>query len=294
MNMKLGVHTSIAGGLYKALLQGDALGCQVVQFFTQAPSQWKIRVLSREEIRTFQETARRSAARPAMTHTSYLINLATPCAKLAKKSLGAFEAEMVRAEELGVPFVVAHPGAHMGEGEKKGLERIARRLDTLHRRTAGFRTRVLLETTSGQGTVLGHRFEQLEEIISRVSSPERLGVCLDTCHLFAAGYDLRTRESYRSTMECLDRTVGIHRVKAVHLNDSKRELGSRVDRHTHIGKGEIGLKGFRNLMADGRFRGVPMVLETPKGKGSGAEEDRKNLQTLRKMIPATGKGGTAP
>jgi len=292
--MNLGVHTSIAGGLHRALSRGDALACQVVQFFTQAPSRWEIRVLSPEEIRVFRETTRTSRARPLLAHTSYLINLGTPDEDLARRSLRAFEGELIRAEELGVPFVVAHPGAHMGEGEKKGVDRVARRLDRLHRRAAGLRTRILLETTSGQGTVLGCRFEQLEAILARVRCPERLGICLDTCHVFAAGYDLRTPESYAATLDRLDRTVGIRRVKAVHLNDSRGGLGSGVDRHAHIGQGKIGRAGFRNLLEDVRFRGVPMVLETPKGKGDGMLEDRRNLRTLRRIVPAAGTSRSRP
>jgi deoxyribonuclease-4 len=287
--MQLGVHTSIAGGLYRSLLRGEALGCRVIQLFTQAPSQWKARILTHEEIDLFRETTRQGGVAPVMIHNSYLINLGTPCSRLGKKSLEAFVKELERAEALGVPFVVAHPGAHMGEGETRGLARIVRRLDMLHRRTSGFRTRVLLENTAGQGTSLGHRFEQLRALIHRVREPERLGVCLDTCHLHASGYDLG--EGYRETMELLDQVVGIRRVMAIHLNDSKPRMGSRVDRHEHIGKGSIGRKGFQHLLSDPRFRKTPMVLETPKGKGDGSREDRMNLRAVRRLASAAARIG---
>ncbi len=285
--MKLGAHTSIAGGLNRSLLRGEALGCQVIQLFTQAPSIWKARTLSREEIDLFRETAVQGGVMPVMTHNSYLINLGTPCPRLGKKSLEAFEKELERTEALGIPYVVAHPGAHMGEGETRGLSRVVRRLDSLHRRTAGFRTRILLENTAGQGTSLGHRFEHLRVLIHRVREPDRLGVCLDTCHLNAAGYDLR--DGYRETMEHLDQVVGIRLVKAVHLNDSKTRLNSRVDRHEHIGKGTIGRKGFLHLLGDPRFREIPMVLETPKGRGDGAREDRMNLRAVRRIAAAASR-----
>jgi deoxyribonuclease IV len=288
--MKLGVHTSIAGGLHQALLRGESLGCQVIQFFSHSPSQWKTRALTREEIDTFRDTVRRGSVEPLMIHTSYLINLGSPCAQMGKRSLDAFEQELERAEAMAVPYVVAHPGAHMGEGEAKGLGRIVRRLDRLHARTAGFRTRILLETTAGQGTSLGHRFEQLRFLFHRVRCPDRLGVCLDTCHLHAAGYDLR--QGYQETMDHLNRTVGIGTVRAIHLNDSKTPLASRVDRHEHIGKGTIGRTGFRNLLADKRFRDIPMILETPKGTGDGTGEDRRNLRTVRSLAGAAGHGAS--
>ena len=281
--LRLGVHTSIAGGLHRALLRGEELGCQVVQFFTQPPGQWKGRPLSRQEVSLFQETARLCSVEPTMTHTAYLINLASPCSNLARKSVVALHREMKRAESLGVPFTVVHPGAHMGRGEQKGLDRVVRRLDQLHERTAGFRTRVLLETTAGQGSTLGSRLEQFRYILEGVKNPEGLGICLDTCHMFAAGYDLRTPAGYRETMERLDSIIGLAHVEAIHMNDTRTPLGSRVDRHEHIGKGRIGRPGFRNLLRDSRLRGIPMVLETPKGSGNGVAEDRRNLRELQRI-----------
>ena len=282
--MKLGVHTSIAGGLHTALVRGQALGCDVIQLFTHAPGRWKARDLSREEVSLFRDTALRTGVVPLAIHAAYLINLGTPCPTMGKRSLAALEKELQHAEILRIPFVVVHPGAHMGEGEARGLVRVARRLDTLHRRTRGFRTRILLENTSGQGTSLGYRFEHLGTLVGRVRDPERLGVCLDTCHLHAAGYDLR--EGYRETLEQLDRAVGVRLVKVLHLNDSKTRLAGRVDRHQHIGKGTIGRKGFLHLLGDPRFLDTPMVLETPKGDGDGLHQDRKNLAAVRRLATA--------
>jgi len=285
--LKLGVHTSIAGGLCRALLRGKALGCRVIQLFTQAPGRWTRKALAQDEIALFRQTAARVGVAPVAIHTAYLINLGTPCRRLGHRSLDAFEQELERAEALGVPYVVAHPGAHMGDGVRRGLARAARRLDRLHRRTGGFRTRILLENTAGQGSSLGHRFEHLAELIGRVREPERLGVCLDTCHLHAAGYDLR--EGYAETMGELDRTVGLHRVLAVHLNDSRSARGSRVDRHEHIGKGTIGRKGFRPLLGDPRFLDLPLILETPKGPEEGFREDRMNLRAVREIARAAAR-----
>jgi len=190
--------------------------------------------------------------------------------------------ELERTEALGVPYVVAHPGAHLGSGEEAGLDRIAMALKELHQRARGFQTIILLENTAGQGTVMGYRFEQMRGILDRVREPERLGICFDTCHAFAAGYDLRTAEGYEAAMDELDRRVGLDRVRAFHINDSMKPFESRKDRHEHIGKGCIGLEAFRCLMRDSRFREVPMVLETPKGEGM--EEDRMNLTVLRGMM----------
>ncbi len=204
-----------------------------------------------------------------------------------RKSVEAFVLEMMRVEHLGIPYLVTHPGAYTSSSEEAGLRRIVQALDEVHRQTAGIKAKCLLENTAGQGSSLGWRFEHLAAILDGVKDPDRLGVCLDTCHLFAAGYPLHSDKEYRATMRQLDRVVGAKLVKAFHLNDSKRELGSRVDRHEHIGEGRLGLEPFRHLLADSRFRNVPMYLETPKGTRDGEDLDVMNLRTLRSLIESS-------
>jgi len=279
--MKLGVHTSIAGGLYKAVLRGQKLGCQVIQLFSKSPNQWKDPPLVAEQIDLFRKTVINTGVEPAMIHNSYLINIGSPSTTQARRSVNAFLSELKRAESLGIPYVVAHPGAHMESGEKKGLDNIVRRINELFRRTRGYDVMVLLETTSGQGSILGWCFEHFRSILDGVREPERLGICLDTCHIFSAGYDIRKPAAYQATIDLFDHIIGLDRLRAIHLNDSKGPLGNRKDRHEHIGKGMIGREGFRNLMQDPRFRDIPMVLETPKGKGMAA--DRRNLKVLNDL-----------
>jgi deoxyribonuclease-4 len=281
-----GAHMSIAGGHHLALLEAQALGCQTVQLFTKAPSQWSAKPIDPEQARLFRATLRRTRLRQPLIHDSYLINLASPDEALYRRSLEAFIDELDRAELLGVRYLVTHPGAHLDSGEETGLARVAAALDEIHSRRPNLRVRVLLETTAGQGSSLGHRFEHLARILSLVADPGRLGVCLDTCHVFAAGYALAPAVEYETTMRHLDRVVGLRRVRAFHVNDSLRPLGSRVDRHSHIGKGELGLEPFRLLVNDPRFRNRPMVLETPKEEGDNKEMDAVNLGVLRGLVEA--------
>lgn len=277
--MNLGAHCSTEGGVSTALERAARAGCDAVQIFTKNNNRWSEKPLDPDEVRRFRAAARRFKSRFLFSHDSYLINLASPRRDVLRKSLVAMADEIRRADLLGLSYVVTHPGAHLGEGEERGIARVAESLDRVHAETPGARARVLLETTAGQGTTLGWRFEHLAEILARVASPERLGVCVDTCHVFAAGYDIRTEDAYTRTMRRLERLVGRRAIRAFHLNDSQRDLGSRVDRHAHIGKGKIGLGGFRALVNDERFRDRPMVLETPKGKD--LKEDRMNLRVLR-------------
>jgi deoxyribonuclease IV len=275
----LGAHMSIAGGVHKALEEAARHRSGAVQLFTKNNNQWSGKPLTPEAIEQFVETDRRLGPFEKAAHDSYLINLASPDPELRAKSLAAFIDEVERCEGLGIPRLVFHPGAHVGEGEAAGIERVASAVREAIDATPGYTTRLLFENTAGQGSSLGHRLEHLSQLIDRVGVPERTAVCLDTCHLFAAGYDLRTPESYAVTRRAISRTVGLKSVGWWHLNDAKRELGSRVDRHAHIGKGKIGSGGFRNVLTDTAFRRVPMVLETPKED----DGDKRNLALLRRL-----------
>ena len=275
---------SIAGGYYNAVLAAQQAGCDTVQLFTKNNAQWRAKAITDDDVGLFSDSLRTAAVQTPIAHACYLINLASPDATLWKKSIDALAEELRRCEALGLKYLVVHPGAHIESGEEAGLKRVAQALDEVHAQTRGTRTQVLLEITAGQGSSLGHRFEHLAQILHLASDPDRLGVCFDTCHAFAAGYPLGTEAEYRATMRRLNRTVGLKLVKAMHLNDSKRELGSRVDRHEHIGRGKLGLEPFRFLLNDARFRRVPMYLETPKGKELGQDLDVINLRTLRSLL----------
>ena len=277
--MILGAHVSTAGGLQKSPGNGVELGCQSIQIFTRNQRQWRARPLSGAEVEGFRKELSRSGIRSTVSHASYLLNLGSPQATALTRSREAFCQELERCEQLGIHYLVFHPGAHLGSGEPAGLRTIADSLNFTLEQKRNYRTRILLETTAGQGTHLGYRFEQLAEILELLREPERVGVCVDTCHLFAAGYDLRTGQGYRQTLQRLDRLIGLDKLKVFHLNDSKRELGSRVDRHEHIGEGQIGLEPFRRLVNEKRFSQTPMILETPGGE----THYRKNLSVLRKL-----------
>ncbi len=279
---KLGAHMSIAGGVERALERGASIGCDAIQIFLKNNMQWNGRNLTDAEAGRFRTTQTQFGITRVFAHSCYLINLAATNARVRCKSIHAIIDEIERATALGVPFIVMHPGAHMGAGENAGLRPIARGLDDAFRATRTSKVLVALETTAGQGTNLGHRFEHLAEIFQQSKFPERLAVCIDTCHLFAAGYDIRTPRGYATAMKQFDAIVGCKHVVAFHLNDSKKPLGSRVDRHEHIGKGKIGLAGFRSVLRDPRWRDIPMVLETPKSDD--LHEDVENLRLLRSLI----------
>lgn len=278
----IGAHMSIAGGIDLAPLRGQEVGCQAIQLFTKSSNRWQARPLPPEEIERYRANLRTCGIAPAVAHDSYLINLASTDPELHRRSMAAFHEELERAEALGIPYLVTHPGAHMGAGEESGLKQVANSIRDILERTKGYRVQVVIETTAGQGSSLGHRFEQIAILLDQISLPERTGVCLDTCHVFAAGYDIRTPEGYANVLGAFDTLVGISHLKVIHLNDSKKELGCRVDRHEHIGKGAIGLDAFRSLLTDQRLRGVPMILETPKDDDFVAA-DRRNLSTLRRL-----------
>jgi len=280
----LGAHMSIAGGYHKAVYAAAEFGMDCVQIFTKNNNQWRAKPLSDDDVRLFRAALEETGVTHPVAHDSYLINLASPDDALWKKSLDAFVIELQRAETLGLIGVVMHPGSFVKSSEEEGLEKIVRAIDEAHRQTAGFSTQILLETTAGQGTNLGCRFEQLAYLFDHVDQSERLGVCVDTCHIFAAGYAITEPKDYKQTMREFDRLIGTERIRAFHLNDSKKEFGSRVDRHEKIGAGFLGLEPFRNLLNDRRFAKVPMYMETPKGDEDGTPLDEINLATLRSLI----------
>lgn len=278
-----GAHTSISGGLHNAVATAIELGCETVQIFTKNASQWNARPLSDAEIRVFRQAIEESELQYPTAHDSYLINLASPDDAIYQRSIDAFVHELERAEALGLSYLVMHPGAHMGSGEDPGLARVVAAFDEVHRRCKRYRTVVLIETTAGQGTTLGWRFEHLAAILSGVRSPRRLGVCVDTCHLFAAGYRLGTAKQYAATFEEFDCIVGLGQIKLFHVNDSAKPFGSRVDRHAGLGLGEMELEPFRRLVRDPRFQDLPMILETPKEGPAGEAMDPVNLAILKNL-----------
>lgn len=281
--MFLGAHMSIAGGLDKAIERGKSIGCTAIQIFTKNSNQWRSPSLRHEEIERFKAERGAWGNGALFAHDSYLINLGSPDELLYQKSLSAFQEEYDRCEKLGLDFLVMHPGAHMGSGEEGSLAQIARAVKEVLQHSSKGKTGILFENTAGQGSAVGYSFEHLRTLLDLCSNgSERVGICFDTCHVFAAGYDLRTPKAYEETVKEFDRTVGLNRIKVFHLNDSKKGLNCRVDRHEHIGKGTIGLEAFRCLMNDERFLKVPKVLETPKGED--LAEDVMNLATLRKLI----------
>jgi deoxyribonuclease IV len=286
--VRLGAHMSIAGGLDRAPLRGKQVGCDTIQVFTKSNRQWSAKRLSDREVEAFKANLTATGIDPVVAHDCYLVNLAAPRGALWKKSVAAFRVELERAERLGIPYLVTHPGAHAGAGEAEGIRRIAEALNVLHAVLPASAVQILLETTAGQGSSLGYRFEQLAAILVRVEQADRVGICLDTCHVFAAGYDIRSADGYRKTREDLDACLGLRRLKAIHLNDSRQGLGSRVDRHEHIGGGRLGLAPFRRILNDPAFRGVPMILETPKDDDF-VKADRRNLARLRRLL--NGRGG---
>jgi len=274
----LGAHMSIGGGVHRAIERSRSIGCTAMQIFVKNNMQWFARPLLSEEIRAFLDHSQRGELGAVFAHANYLINLAATNPEFHSNSIRALSEELVRAEQLELPFIVLHPGAHLGEGEEAGLEKIVNSIDTIFRGMPKVRTRIALETTAGQGSCLGHDFAHLAYILANVREPERLCVCLDTAHVFAAGYDIGSEKATRQMFSDFDRIIGLERLAALHLNDSKTVRGSRVDRHEHIGKGQIGLDAFRVIMRDRRFRKIPKVLETPKGKE--LKEDVENMKVL--------------
>jgi deoxyribonuclease-4 len=289
--LHLGAHMSIAGGHDQSIDRAAAFAMDALQIFTKNANQWQAKPIDPVAAERFRARWAGSGMRALVAHDSYLINLASPDDALREKSRLAFRDELDRCELLGVPYLVTHPGGHMGEGVEAGLARVAEAIDRIHDERPDGTTTILLETTAGQGTALGRTFEELAGIIDRVADKGRVAVCFDTCHAFAAGYDLRDAASYETTMRAFAETIGLDRLRAFHLNDSKKGLGSRVDRHAPIGEGELGVGAFGFLLNDPRFDGLPGILETPKGDDG--EEDRRNLATLRGLVRVPALAGAA-
>lgn len=275
---------SVSGGVHTAFERGMRVGCTTMQVFVKNANQWEGKPLTGEDIENYKSARAKARIDPVVAHGAYLINLAAVSPATLRRSRLGLEEELRRCEALGILGLIVHPGAHMGAGQEEGIRAIAESINEVHARTPGFHSRTVLETTAGQGTALGYRFEQLAAIIDRIEEKARMGVCLDTCHLFAAGYPIHTEQGWEMTMRELEETLGVERVIAVHVNDSRRELGSRIDRHEHIGKGQIGLAGFRLLMNEPRLASLPKILETEKSEDM--HEDVENMVLLRSLLYA--------
>ena len=282
MEQLLGAHTSTAGGVSKSIPLAEKLGFTAMQIFTKNNNRWFQKALDEKEIETFKSELAKSQIKFVVSHDSYLINLCAKDKTILKKSRNSFYDELLRCELLEIPFLNFHPGAHLGAGEKDGIKRIAESLNIVHEKTKDYKVSSMLETTAGAGTTIGYRFEQLKEIIDLVEEKKRMTVCIDTAHIFAAGYDIKNPKSFKTVFKEFDEIIGLEKLKCFHMNDSKKELGSRVDRHEHIGKGFIGTEGFKNIMNEQKLRKIPKILETPKGKNQ--KEDKINLGTLRNLI----------
>ncbi len=280
--MLFGAHESIAGGIFNAVERGKKATCDTIQMFNKSNNQWRARRLEEADVEKFFEAIEATGVTVALSHTSYLINIASPDDPLGEKSRLSLREEMERCNLLKIPNLVMHPGSHVGSGEEAGMARIVEHINRMFDELDNNDVTLLFESTAGQGSNLGYRFEQLAQMIDAIEDKDHIGVCLDTCHIFAAGYPLTDPKEYEKTIKQFDDVVGLDLLKVIHMNDSKKELGSRKDRHEHIGKGFIGLEGFRNIVNDRRLKNVPMILETPKGDD--LAEDIENLAVLRGLV----------
>ncbi|RKX24170.1 MAG: deoxyribonuclease IV [Candidatus Zixiibacteriota bacterium] len=280
--MIFGAHESISGGVHKAIERGKKATCDTIQIFNKSSNQWRAAKLKPEDVDMFFRLQEELGVTVATSHTSYLINLASPDEVLREKSYLSLKEEMERCNLLRIPNLVMHPGSHVGSGEEAGLDRIADEINRLFDDLANNKCTLLLEATAGQSSNLGHKFEQLAYLVEKTENKQRIGICLDTCHIFAAGYPLSSPKDYRQTMQQFDDIVGLDRLRIMHINDSMQPLGSRKDRHEHIGKGHIGIEGFRSIVNDKRLKNVPLILETHKGED--LAEDIENLKVLRGLV----------
>ena len=278
----LGAHMSTSGGVHTAFARGTSIGCTTMQVFVKNNNRWNAPRLNEQEIQSYKTEEANVAIAPVVAHAAYLINLCAVNASVLNNSRRAFVDELHRCEAFGIKALVFHPGAHMGTGEKEGIKRIAESLNVIHQQSESCRVLSTLESTAGQGTTVGYRFEHLQSIINLVEQKDRMAICLDTCHLYASGYDIGSAEGWNDCIGEFNDVVGLDRLVAIHVNDSKRELGSRVDRHEHIGKGRIDLRGFAAMMNDARLTGIPKILETPKSEDM--HEDGENMRVLRSLV----------
>jgi deoxyribonuclease IV len=281
-NLLIGAHCSTEGGLYTVFERAEKINATTIQIFTQNARQWHATKIEPDQIEIYKMNQSKSKVKIVISHDSYLINLCAKDDLIQKKSETAFIAEIQRCNDLGINLLVFHPGSHLGEGEEKGLKKIFETLNRLHKETKNCDVRSVLETTAGQGTNLGYKFEQLKYIIDNIEDKKRIGVCIDTCHIFAAGYEIRDKKSYTNTIKQFDEIIGLDYLKVFHLNDCKSEFGSHVDRHDHIGKGKIGPDAFSFIMKDKKLKHIPKIIETPKSKD--LHEDIENLTILRSMV----------
>ncbi|MDR3666648.1 MAG: deoxyribonuclease IV [Ignavibacteriaceae bacterium] len=282
MEQLLGAHTSTNGGVSAAVDLAEKLGFTAIQIFTKNNNRWYSKDLSEKEVELFKSKLRGSHIKFVVAHDSYLINLCAKEPEMLNKSRDSFLDELKRCELLGIPHLNFHPGAHMGQGEEEGIKLIAESLNIAHTKTPGFKVTSMLEATAGQGSAIGYKFEHLRKIIDLVDDKKRMTVCIDTAHIFAAGYDIKNTVTYKKVISEFDTIIGLERLKCIHMNDSKKDLGSKVDRHEHIGKGFIGIEGFTNIMNDQKIKHIPKILETPKGKEQ--LEDIVNLNILKGLI----------
>jgi len=280
--MQFGAHESISGGVFNAIERGRTATCDTIQMFNKSNSQWRAKKIEQAELDKYFEMIKETGVTVATSHSSYLINIASPVKELNEKSYASLKEEMERCEMLKIPNLVMHPGSHVGTGEEAGIKRIIKNLNKLFKELKNNSVCLLLETTAGQGSNLGYTFEQIGEMIDGVKVQDHIGVCLDTCHIFAAGYPISDPKEYKKTMKKFDDIIGIDKLKIIHMNDSKKEFGSRKDRHEHIGKGHIGIEAFRNIVNDKRLKNIPMILETPKEEE--LKEDIENLKLLRSLV----------
>lgn len=280
--MIFGAHESIAGGVYKAIERGKQATCDTIQIFNKNNNSWKAAVLKPDDIDKYFKLIDELGVTVATSHTSYLINIASPDKALFEKSINSLAEEMERCNTLKIPNLILHPGSHVGSGEKAGIKKVGIAINKLFKKLKNNKCTLLLECTAGQGTNLGYKFEQLAEMIDLTENKDHIGVCIDTCHIFSAGYPLIDPKDYKNTMKSFDNIIGLERLKIIHMNDSKKPFGEKKDRHEHIGKGFIGLEGFRNIVNDSRLKNIPLILETPKGDD--LKEDIKNLKILRGLV----------
>jgi deoxyribonuclease-4 len=278
----LGAHMSVSGGVHTGVDRATSIGCTALQVFTKNNNQWNGKPFTENDIVLYKQKIAAAGIAPVVSHDSYLINLCGTNPDILKKSRAAFIDELERCEQLGIQLLNFHPGSHLGLGDEEGIKAICESLNIAHDATKDFKVKSVLEATAGQGTNVGYKFEHLRAIIDGVAHPERMAVCIDTCHIFAAGYDISTEKGYKETFKQFDEIIGLERLVAFHVNDSKKGLGSHVDRHEHIGKGSIGLKGFEMLMNDERFVHIPKILETPKSDD--LHEDVENMNVLKGLL----------